>query len=173
VKRHVLPALLAASLVLGPTADALAAAAPPAAASPAPAPSEASHAWRPSPEVLAQGAGALIGLGVFSLFVAPEALGGVAGLLGGRLMGATAAGMGAVAGTFAYDVWTGQPLQYAYFWYRGGFIAGLAGGIAAFGVLGYPGGGGTTWLGWTANRAALIGTGMIGAWAADHWYHNQ
>ena len=75
-----------------------------------------------------------------------------------------------MAGTFVYDRWAGQPLDYAYFWHRGGFIGGVAAGIAAFGVLGYPIDGGASWLAWAANRVAILGSGVIGAWTADHWY---
>ena len=117
--------------------------------------------WQITPELMAQGAGALVGFGVYSLFIAPQ---------GGRLIAATLAAGGAVAGDFVYDVWTGQPLDYPYFWHRGGFIAGLAAGIAAFGVLGYPISGGSTWLGWTANRVTLLGAGIAGSLAFDRWF---
>jgi len=174
VKRRVRPALLAGIILLGPAGVPLAAAATPPISS-APVSSEAPAMWPPSPELLAQGAGAVIGFGAFSLFVAPEAAvaGGVAGLLGGRVMAAALAGMGAVAGTYAYDMWTGLPLEHGYLWHRGGFIAGIAAGVAIFGVLGYPAGEAGTWSGWAANRAALLGTGLIGAWTADRWYAGQ
>jgi hypothetical protein len=95
---------------------------------------------------------------------------GVVAVLGGRLVAATLAGAGAVAGTFVYDRWAGQPLDYAYFWRRGGFIGGVAAGIGVFGLLGYPIDGGASWLAWAANRAAILGSGVIGALTADHWY---
>jgi hypothetical protein len=109
VKRRVRPALLAGIILLGPAGVPLAAAATPPISS-APVSSEAPAMWPPSPELLAQGAGAVIGFGAFSLFVAPEAAaaGGVAGLLGGRVMAAALAGMGAVAGTYAYDPKSGS-----------------------------------------------------------------
>ncbi len=161
-----LPAMFAALLLAGSVSETLAATAPQAAT---PAPTET---WHISPEVLAQAAGAVVGFGVYSLFVAPEAgvLGGAAAVLGTRIVAATLAGAGAVAGTFVYDRWTGKPLDYAYFWHRGGFVAGLAAGIAVFGVLGYPIDGGSTWLGWAANRVTLIGSGLLGSWYADRWY---
>jgi hypothetical protein len=129
----------------------------------------AADSWSLSPELLAQGAGALVGFGVYSLFVAPQVTvaGGVVAVLGGRLVAATLAGAGAMAGTFVYDRWAGLPLDYAYFWHRGGFIGGVAAGIAAFGLLGYPIEGGASWLGWAANRASILGSGLMGAWAAD------
>ena len=114
----------------------------------------------------------MAGFGVYSVFVAPQftAAEGVSALLGGRLVAATLAGAGAVFATFAYDHWAGLPLDYPYFWHRGGFIGGVAAGIAAFGLLGYPIDGGSTWLGWAGNRAAILGSGLIGAWSTDHWY---
>jgi hypothetical protein len=42
-----------------------------------------------------------------------------------------------------------------------------------FGVLGFPAGGGSTWLGWTINRTALIATGLYGAWTIDRWYSGR
>lgn len=160
---RILPTLLAVSLLLGALAE-------PAHATPPDAvPSDASQSWQPSPELLAQGAGAIIGFGAFSLFLAPEAA-AAGGVFGGRVIAATMAGMGAVAGTYAYDLWTGLPLEHDYLWHRGGFIAGIAAGVAIFGVLGYPAAEVGTWTGWAANRAALLGTGLLGAWMADRWY---
>jgi hypothetical protein len=159
-------ALVAACLLICPAGGSLAAPPPQDNGQAAPG------SWNISPELLAQGAGALVGFGVFSLFVAPQVTvaEGVVAVLGGRLVAATLAGAGAMAGTFVYDRWTGQPLDYAYFWHRGGFIGGVAAGIAAFGLHGYPIDGGTSWLGWAANRATILGSGLIGAWAADLWY---
>jgi hypothetical protein len=159
-------ALVAACLLICPAGGSLAAPPPQDNGQAAPG------SWNISPELLAQGAGALVGFGVFSLFVAPQVTvaEGVVAVLGGRLVAATLAGAGAMAGIFVYDRWAGQPLDYAYFWHRGGFIGGVAAGIAAFGLLGYPIDGGTSWLGWAANRATILGSGLIGAWAADLWY---
>lgn len=159
--RHIIPAVLALGL-LGGTASA-AAPPPPQEAPLVPA------------EVLAQAAGAVVGFGIYSFYFASEvaAAGGVVASAGGRLIALTLAGAGAVAGNFAYDYWTGQPLDYAYFWHRSGFIVGVAGGIAVFGVLGYPVDGGATWAGWVANRVTLIGAGMLGAWATDRWYRAE
>jgi len=125
-----------------------------------------------SPEVVAQAAGAVAGFGIYSLFIQPQLndATGIGVVAASRLMALTLAGAGAVAGTFIYDQWTGQPTNYAYVWERGGFIGGVAVGIAAFGVLGYPIDGGATWLGWAANRAALLGAGLAGSWAAHSWY---
>ena len=144
VTRPFVAALFASALV-----------ATPAAAQPA------TQEWQITPELMAQGAGALVGFGAYSLLIAPQ---------GGRLVAATVAAGGAVAGDFVYDLWTGQPLDYPYFWHRGGFIVGLAAGIAAFGVLGYPISGGSTWLGWAANRVTLLGAGLAGSLAFDRWY---
>jgi hypothetical protein len=165
VTRRIIACLFAALLLISPVSQALAAPPQPEAhASP-----EAPHI---SPEVWAQVAGALVGFGLYSLYVAPGAglVGGLAAVAGTRIVAATLAGTGAVIGTFIYDRWTGQPLDYAYFWHRGGFIAGIAAGIAVFGVLGYPIDGGVTWLGWVANRVVLLGSGVLGSWWADSWY---
>ena len=161
-----LPALVAVCLLICPAGGSLAAPPPQNNGQAAP------ESWQISPELLAQGAGALVGFGIFSLFVAPQVTvaEGVVAVLGGRLVAATLAGAGAMAGTFVYDRWAGQPLDYAYFWHRGGFIGGVAAGIGVFGLLGYPIDGGASWLAWAANRAAILGSGVIGAWAADHWY---
>ena len=122
--------------------------------------------------MVAQAAGAIAGFGIYSLYFAPQltATEGAVAFLGGRMVALTLAGAGAVAGTFAYDYWSGQPYDYSYFWHRGGFVAGVAAGIVAFGVLGYPVDGGSTWLGWVANRATLLGAGALGAYGADRWY---
>ncbi len=176
VRHRVLVALLAVCLLAYSTtgSDAAATIMPQQQSVPAaPAAPPASASWSSlvTPELLAQGAGAFIGFAAYSAFLAPEAAaaGGLASMLGGRLMATTVAGAGAVVATYAYDVATGLPLDYAYFWHRGGFIVGVGAGIAAFGVLGLPAGTDATWLGWTANRAALLGSGLLGAWAIDHW----
>jgi len=124
---------------------------------------------------MAQGAGALIGYGTYFLFLAPQAaaVDTTASLVGYRLLASGLAGAGAVAGTYTYDVASGLPIDYAYFWHRGGFIAGVAAGVVVFAALGYPAGPGSTWLSWTANRAALVGTGLLAAWAADNWYQSR
>ncbi len=178
MRHRVLPVLLTIALFACPVAAPEAAlAAPQTNTTPAAAPTQpdTQSDLGVSPELLAQGAGALLGFAAFSLFIAPQAAatGGVAGLLGGRLAATALAGAGAIAGMTAYDVWSGLPINYAYFWHRGGFVAGVAAGVAAFGVLGYPGGGGTTWLGWAANRGALLGTGLFGSWMTDRWYHGR
>ena len=85
-------------------------------------------------------------------------------------MATVMAASGAVAATYAYDRWADSPVDYAYFWHRGGFVVGMAAGVATFGVLGYPVATNSTWFGWAANRAALMGTGLLGAWGTDQWY---
>jgi hypothetical protein len=141
-------------------------------ASPPSAPAQDLWAWRPSAELLAQIAGAFAGIGAYSLLLAPQAAGssGIASLLGNRIMATVMAASGAVAATYAYDRWADSPVDYAYFWHRGGFVVGMAAGVATFGVLGYPVVTNSTWFGWAANRAALMGTGLLGAWGTDQWY---
>jgi hypothetical protein len=128
-----------------------------------------------SPELMAQGAGALIGYGTYALFLAPSAAAAsdATSLIGYRLMASGLAGAGAVVATYVYDFESGRPIDYAYFWHRGGFILGVAVGVVAFAAVGYPAGAGTTWLGWAVNRAALVGTGLLVAWGTDSWYRSN
>jgi hypothetical protein len=175
LRHRVLAAALAACLALLTVLDARA-----ATLAVEPQPAEAQASWGSywyrmvSPELLAQGAGALLGYGAYGLFLAPAVTpADPMTVYGYRLLGSSMAGAGAVAGTYAYDVGSGEPLNYAYFWHRGGFIVGVAAGVVAFAVLGYPGGAGTTWLSWGANRAALVGTGLLAAWGTDYWYRNN
>lgn len=177
MKRRVLSVLLIASMMSYSATGSLAAAAPaqsmpPPAASATTVPTAPPVSWPPSAELLAEGAGALVGLGVFTLFLAPQAgtAGGLVAMFGSRLVASATAGMGAIAGTYIYDLWSGLPINYAYSWHRAGFVFGIAGGVVVFGVLGYPGGLDSTWFGWAANRAALVGTGLFGAWLTDRWY---
>jgi len=176
LRHRVLAVALAAILAVLPVLDARAAT---PAAEPQPAPA-AQKSWGAywyrmvSPELLAQGVGALLGYGAYGLFLAPAVTpADPMTVYGYRLLGSSMAGAGAVAGTYAYDVGSGEPLNYAYFWHRGGFIVGVAAGVVAFAVLGYPGGAGTTWLSWGANRAALVGTGLLAAWGTDYWYRTN
>lgn len=168
VLRRILSALLAVTLLICPVARpwAAAASAPGEARPAAPATSSAEPtSWLASRELLAQGIGALAGLGLYSLYIAPQA-----GLLEGRILATSFAGLGAVGGTVAYDFWTDQPIDYGYVWHRSGFVLGIAAGIAVFGAVGYPAGTGATWLSWAGNRAALAATGLAGAWYVDRWY---
>jgi hypothetical protein len=170
VHHRILPVLLAAGLLAIPLRE-------PQAATPAaqPASSAPAKMWPVSPELLVQGAGALVGIGAYSFFLAPQAtaVGGVVSMLGDRITATAMATAGAISATYLYDLWEGVPIEYDYFWHRGGFVAGVAAGVAVFGVLGYPAGGGSTWLGWTINRTALIATGLYGAWTIDRWYSGR
>ncbi len=176
--RRLLLVLTTASVMACPLAQPFAAPTPAQAAAPAQATTDEAlwlWSWRPSTVLLAQGAGALVGFATYSVLVAPQAVaaGGMATVLAGRIMATALAAAGAVVATYIYDVANGQPLDHAYFWHRGGFVVGVAAGIAVFGVLGYPGGSGADWLGWAANRGALLGTGLLGARAMDLWYSGQ
>lgn len=166
---RIIAILLAVFLLASPVSEALAAPPPPPPVATEPA---TPGQWELSPELWAQGAGALVGFAMYSLFVAPGGgvVGGLLAVFGTRIVAATLAGAGAVVGTFVYDRWTGQPLDYAYFWQRGGFVAGVAAGVVAFGVLGYPLDGGVTWGEWIINRSVLLGTGVLGELWVDHWY---
>jgi hypothetical protein len=177
LRHRVLAAVLAACLLAYPATDPLAATGPvtitlPALPEAAPPASGGTWSRMFSPELMAQGAGALLGYGAYVLFLAPSAavVDSSTTAIGYRLVASSLAGAGAVAATYAYDVSTGQPVNYAYFWHRGGFIVGVAAGVVAFAALGNPAGAGTTWLAWAINRSALVGTGLLAAWGTDRWY---
>lgn len=118
-----------------------------------------------SPRTLAQGAGALAGLALFNLALAPPAT--VAPAAADRITATLMAGGGAVVGMMAHDWWSDQPIDYGYIRHRAGFVAGVAAAFGAAGLLGYELAAGADWLSWTAYRAALFGSGAGGAWVVD------
>lgn len=124
-----------------------------------------------STELVAQGAGALAGVALFTWVIAPQAAaaGQPFSILGSRLTATMLAGTGAVVSTFATDLWAGRPLNHAYAWHRGGFAAGVAAWFGVTGLLGHPLPLGNDWLLWSVDRAALLGAGTAGAWIVDSW----
>lgn len=144
-----------------------------------PAPSVMS--WLTEPDTIAEGTGALIGFIAFNFYVAPIAAAagpaatGLQSWLGTRVVASTLAATGAVLTTTAYDVWSGRPLNYVMYWGRGGAVAGVAAGSALLGVMGYPASAALSRFSpaWVANRSFLVGTALLGDWAASNWARSR
>jgi len=136
--------------------------------------------WPVSSWLIARASSSVIGVVVFnvvmtSLTATPPA--GVATLpattlIANRVVAASLAGTAAIGTMFAYDKWTGQPLEYGYAWSRGGFVAGATVASAALTVLGYETGDWFT-TAWAVNRSILLGAGVLGGWAAQSWYQSR
>jgi hypothetical protein len=139
----------------------------------------ANPAWKMTvtPETIVHGVGAIIGIAAFSFYVAPlsaiSVVGGasVQSLLGTRVVATTLAAAGAILTTYIYDRWTDQPIDYTYFWSRGGAVVGVGVGTAMLATFGYPVA--ATYVRfsppWVANRAFLVGAGLLGGWMTDSW----
>ncbi len=192
---YVSAGLLASSLLLPSLASAQA---PAQAAPPAPA---AATALEPAanvsfvdPRLLAVGAGAVVGIVAFNVLTAPLGIVPLAGgaleavpysvALGSRLIAGAAGAVGAIAANYGYDLWTGTKSDYRYLVTLGaGALAGVAvGNYFAMGILGTPpyyvGSGAADLAGTMASTAAqaasrvyVIGSAVLGAWAADYIYH--
>ena len=136
--------------------------------------------WPVSSWLIARASSSVIGIVVFnvvvtSLTAAPPA-GGAAlpatTVIANRVVAAGLAGTAAIGTMFAYDKWSGQPLEYGYAWSRGGFVAGATVASAVLTALGYqPGDWFTT--AWAVNRSILMGAGVLGGWAAQTWYQSR
>jgi len=143
--------------------------------------------------LVAAGAGAVMGAVTFNVLAAPFGIVPLAGgalepvavdvALGSRLIAATTAGAGALGANWLYDRWTGQQSDYKYLGSLAvGAVAGVAvGNVLSAGTLGvlpyYPGAGAANAAGALASGAAqaasrvyVIGSGVLGAWAADYLY---
>jgi hypothetical protein len=122
----------------------------------------------------------IIGVAVFnivmtSLTTVPPA--GVAALplttvITNRIVASSLAATAAVGTMFAYDKWTGQPMDYDYAWSRAGFVAGATAASAALTGFGYQAGDWFTAT-WAAHRAILMGAGVVSGWAARSWYESR
>jgi hypothetical protein len=149
--------------------------------------------WPVDTRLLAVGAGAVVGVVAFNLLTVPL---GVVPLAGGalaavpysaalrsRLIAVASAGAGALGATWLYDRWTGQQSDYAYLATLGaGAVAGVvACNYLAMGTLGAPpyyvGAGVANAAGALASPAAqaasrvyVVGSAVLGAWAADWLY---
>lgn len=186
---YVSAGLLAATLVLPPLSGAQAAAQ--AGATPLEPSTTTSFV---DPRLLAVGAGAVVGIVAFNVLTAPLGIVPLAGgaleavpysvALGSRLIAGAAGGAGAIAANYAYDLWTGTKSDYRYLVTLGaGALAGVAAGnYLAMGMLGAPpyyvGSGAVDLAGTMASTAAqaasrvyVIGSAVLGAWAADFIYH--
>jgi hypothetical protein len=130
-----------------------------------------------TPHTIVHAAGALIGIVAFNLYVAPliaASAGGVAvtpSLVDPRVVATTLAAAGAVLTGYVYDRWTGQPIDRAYMWSRGGFVVGVAAGSEMLAVVGYPSSAAVPQFSppGLANRVFLVSTGLVGAWLTNLW----
>ncbi len=144
--------------------------------------------------LLAIGAGAVVSIVAFNVLAAPLGTVPLAGgaleavpysvALGSRLIAAVSAGAGALSALWAYDAWNGTKSDYRYLVALGaGAVAGVGiGNYLALGELGWPPyyvGAGEEAVGAIASTAAqaasriyVIGTAVLGAWAADYIYRN-
>ena len=145
--------------------------------------------------VLAVGAGAVMGIVAFNVLSAPLGAVPLAGgalevvpysvALGSRLLAAASASVGALAATWAYDTYYKTETDYRYLVaLAAGAIAGVAAGnyltIGSFGILPYYAGAGEEAAGGAlastgaqaASRVYVIGSGVLGAWAADYLYRH-
>jgi hypothetical protein len=175
--------LTAIQPIAAPAQD-LAVAPAPATAASAPAPPEPAPitilGWPVSQDLLVRGTSSIIGLIVFnvvmtSLTTVPAA--GVAAtplatVLANRIVASSLAATAAVGTMFAYDKWTSRAMDYDYAWSRAGFVAGATAASAVLTGLGYSAGDWWTAT-WAANRAVLMGAGLLGGWSARHWYAGQ
>lgn len=156
---------------------------------------------RPSGDrLLAAGVGAVAGAAAFNVLTAPLGTVPLAGgtlaavpysiALGSRLIAVTSAGAGALGASWLYDRWTGgrwtggQSDDRYLLALGAGALAGVAAGnyltSGALGVLpAYAGAGAANAAGALASPAAqaasrvyVIGTAVLGAWAAD-WYYRR
>jgi len=149
------------------------------------------------PRLLGTGAGAVVGIVAFNVLTGPFGTVPFAGgalqavpysiALGSRVLAAASAGVGALAGAWAYDVWNGTKSNYTYLVSLGaGAFAGVvAGNYLALGTLGVPpyylgaaaaeaGGAMASTAAQAASRVYVIGSGVLGAWVADLLYgHNK
>lgn len=165
-------------------------------------PAKAATAQKPAaeksavdPRLLAVGAGAVVGIVAFNVLTGPLGAVPLAGgaldavpytiALGSRTIAAVSAGVGALAATWAYDAWNGTKTDYLYLTSLGaGALAGvLAGNYLAIGAFGSP----PYYLGaaseatgalastgaQAASRVYVIGSGVLGAWAADYLYQHE
>jgi len=145
--------------------------------------------------LLLAGIGAIAGTVAFNLLTAPTGVVPLAGgalaavpysvAMGSRLIAVASAGAGALGATWLYDRWSGEPSDYRYLATLGaGALVGVAvGNYLTIGALGTPpfyvGAGVANAAGALASPAAqaasrvyVIGTAVLGAWAAD-WYYRR
>jgi hypothetical protein len=150
--------------------------------------------WYIDHRLLAVGAGAVVSIVAFNVLAAPLGAVPLAGgvlepvpytvALGSRLIAALSAGTGALSALWAYDAWNGTKSDYRYLVALGaGAVAGVGiGNYLALGTLGWPPyyvGAGAEAAGALASTAAqaasrvyVIGSAVLGAWAADYIYRH-
>jgi hypothetical protein len=136
--------------------------------------------WPVSSWLIARASSSVIGIVVFNVVmtsltaVPPPGAAALpaATVIANRVVAASLAGTAAIGTMFAYDKWSGQPLEYGYAWSRGGFVAGATVASAALTVLGYEADGWFT-AAWAVNRSILMGAGVLGGWAASSWFTSR
>jgi hypothetical protein len=149
-----------------------------------------------SRQLLAIGAGAIAAVVAFNILTAPLGTVPLAGgglqavpysvALGSRLIAVTTAGAGALGALWVYDQWTGHKSDYAYALSLGaGALAGVAiGNWLTAGIIGSPpyyagagiadaAGAAASTAAQAASRVYVIGSGVLGAWAADWIYRRS
>lgn len=149
--------------------------------------------WPVNRQLLLAGAGAIVGALAFNIFAAPFGTVPFAGgaleavpqsvAVGSRFLGIAAGGVGAAAGTWVYDRWTGQHSDYAYIasLVVGGLAGVAVGNYLTVGVLGNPPyyvGAGlansadvmTSSAAQAVSRVYVVTMGVFGAWVADWVY---
>jgi hypothetical protein len=128
-----------------------------------------------TPDSAAYGTGALIGIAAFNFYLAPiAAAASVTSLqswLGTRVVATTLAASGGVLTTYAYDRWSERPIDATYFLSRIGAVAGVGVGSLLLAGLGYPPATALVRYSpqWVANRAFLLGSGLLGESLAYVW----
>ncbi|MGQ9366878.1 hypothetical protein [Azospirillum sp. ST 5-10] len=168
----------------------------PAPASPEAAAADDAGGWTVNRQLMAVGAGAIVGIVAFNVLAAPLGTVPLAGgalaavpydvALGSRLIATLSGGAGALAATYAYDQWTGHETDYKYWLALGaGALGGVAvGNVLSAGMLGrmpYYVGAGADSVGvpmasaasQAFSRIAVIASGVMGAWVADWAYNAQ
>jgi hypothetical protein len=146
-------------------------------------------------QLLAVGAGAIIGIVAFNILAAPLGAVPLAGAalaevpyniaLGSRLIATATAGAGALTSIYAYDQWTGHESDYPYLMTLAtGALGGVALGNILTGTIGtlpyFAGAGEAVGVGPLASSAAqaasrvyVIASGVFGAWTADWLYPKE
>ncbi|MGE0718053.1 MAG: hypothetical protein AB7P02_21580 [Alphaproteobacteria bacterium] len=153
--------------------------------------------WPVDPQLLAIGAGAIVGAVGFNLFTAPLGTVPLAGAplaavptetaLGSRILAGLSGAAGAIGATAIYDWVTGEATDYAH---AAALAAGALGGIAignvlqgSLGTLPYYAGAGevaatasamASAAAQASSRVYVIASGVFGAWTADYlWRRNH
>lgn len=153
--------------------------------------------WPVDRQLLAVGAGAVVGIVAFNLISAPLGTVPLAGgalaavpyetALGSRMIAALSGGAGALLASEVYDNWTGEAHDYGYLAALGlGAVGGVAVGNLLAGTIGtmpyYAGAGDAAAAAGSgyasaaaqaASRVRVIASAVMGAWVADWMYRAE